>query len=134
MTECTGRGSRATPRAALLWEKVSFKVQAFPHLSTYESSGGDNSVAVCVLLLTQIDTTQVTGVLLNALFSDETFQKADVLVFVFSRLFTHVNTCEVGVQVRVRYTCVLQPRGRMDSLVCRVPQNIKNVYKDLSAP
>lgn len=41
-------------------------------------------MAVCVLLLSQIDITQVTGVLLNTLFSDETFQKAGLLVFVFN--------------------------------------------------
>lgn len=53
--------------------------------------------------------------------SDETFQKADVLVFVFKDFFIRVNICEVGVQEHVRYICMFKPRGKMDTLVCRVP-------------
>ena len=69
MRECTGQGvpSRCQGCAAL-GEGELTKVH----------------VAVCVLLLSQIDITQVTGVLLNTLFSDETFQKAGLLVFVFN--------------------------------------------------
>lgn len=43
------------PGLRLLWEKVGLKIQAFLHLSTYESLCGDSSRAVYVLLLTQID-------------------------------------------------------------------------------
>ena len=43
------------PGLRLLWEKVDLKIQAFPHLSTYESLCGESSKAVYVLLLTQID-------------------------------------------------------------------------------
>ena len=64
MRERTGQGvpSRCQGSAAL--GEGELQGPGLPPLSAYESSGGDNSVAVCVLLLTRIDTTQVTGVLL----------------------------------------------------------------------
>lgn len=100
----------------------------------YESSGGNNSVAVCVLLLSQIDITQVTGVLLNTLFSDETFQKAGLLVFVFNWLFIHVNICEVGVQIHWGTYACLSQEVKLTPWYVGFRQNIKNFYTGSLCP